>query len=157
MKQCSNLRRLSLRDFDAELLEELTREGRVYIRLPQVNDQNAYKHEVLEYVKPIRDYAAREWLSAVDDLWAQIVEADPFRDFLSMKKGLQAGHLNRYAVTLLVSRLQNMGIYRQDVAMLTLHLRMENTTKKNKYYTGCGNYVLPREAIRLLRQLITRV
>ena len=49
----SSLRRLSPKEFDANLLRQLTLEGRVYIDVPQVVDKNAYKREILEYVQAI--------------------------------------------------------------------------------------------------------
>ena len=78
-------------------------------------------------------------------------------DFLKMQKGVQAGHMNRYAVTNLVCRMQNNGIYRNDIPMVMLHLTMEGTTKKNKYYTSSGNYDLSKTAKNLLKRLFSKV
>ncbi len=153
----SSLRRLSPEEFNPVLLEKLVSEGKVYIDLPRVINKDAYKREVLEYVRAIDGYASEKWLDGIGDLWQEIVGAECFGDCLSMKRGLQAGHMNHYAVTNLVCWLQNMGVYRRDVPMLTLHLTLEQTDKRNKYYCSCGNYLLTPEARALLRKLLRRV
>ncbi len=156
-KMKKSLRRLSSNEFDAALLERLTKEGRVFVDFPRTINKDAYVREVLDYVHSIKDYATDLWQEEIDDLWQEILDDECLSEFLTMKKGMQAGHMNRYAVTNLVCRMQNNGIYRRDVPMLTLHLRMEGVKKKNRYYTNCGNYVLPRNAKVLLRQLFERV
>jgi hypothetical protein len=153
----SSLRRLTPKEFDPVLLEKLVSEGKVYIDLSKVINKDAYKREVLDYVRAIDGYASEKWLKVIGDLWHDIVEAECFEDCLSMKRGLQAGHMNHYAVTNLVCRLQNMGVYRRDVSMLTLHLTLEQTNKRNKYYCSCGNYCLTKEARTLLKELLRRV
>ena len=163
-KHCAEMkeqsfRRVTPKEFDPVLFEKLVNEGRVYIKYPRVNNNNkdAYKREVLDYVRAIDKFAADSWCEAIEDLWRSIVEASCFETCLAMKKGLQAGHLNRYAVTNLVCRLQNLGVYRRDVPMLTLHLALEQTGKRNKYYCSCGNYCLTEEARELLRQLLRKL
>lgn len=151
------LQRLLPKEFNPALLEKLVMEGRVYVDYPRGINKDAYKREVLDYVRAIDKFAADSWCEAIEDLWRSIVEASCFETCLAMKKGLQAGHLNRYAVTNLVCRLQNMGVYRRDVPMLTLHLALEQTGKRNKYYCSCGNYCLTKEARELLRQLLRKV
>ena len=63
--------------------------------------------------------------------------------------------MNRYVVTNLVCRLQNAGVYRQDVSMLQLHRRLEGISTKNRYYKSNGNYDLSREARVILRRIIS--
>lgn len=155
-KRALKLKRLTLKDYDASLLVELVKQGRVYVDYPQM-DPNAYKREVVDYVRSIRDFVTMEWQDRVDDLWLQVVEASCFADCLAMKKGSQAGHMNRYSVTNIVSTMQSYGVYRSDVSMQALHLRLENTKVKNKYYRSYGNYALPDEPRKLLKQLLRRV
>lgn len=152
----SGLRRLTLKEFDAALLKKLTSEGRVYVRLPKVVDVDAYMREILDYVSTIRCFATDVWQDDIDELWQEIVDSDCLADFLKMQKGVQAGHMNRYAVTNLVCRMQNNGIYRNDIPMVMLHLTMEGTTKKNKYYTSSGNYDLSKTAKNLLKRLFRK-
>lgn len=140
-----------LEEFDASLLKKLTEEGNVFIL-----ERNAYVREILDYVNSIRDYATDLWQEEVDDLWQTILNDEYFSEFLTMKKGKQAGHMNRYAVTNLVCRMQNNGIYRDDVPMLTLHLCLEGTTKKNKYYSNFCNYVPSKDASDMLKQLFSK-
>lgn len=158
MKQTS-FKRLLPKEFDAALLEKLVREGRVYVNYPQVINKDAYKREVLDYVRTINDFVTDEWRDGIDDLWQEIVEAECFRNCLSMKRGLQAGHKNRYAITNIVYIMQNKGVYRNDVSMLTLHLNLEKTTQRNKYYSSCSSYYycISCEAKKLLKQLLKRV
>lgn len=152
-----SFKRLSPKEFDANLLRQLTLEGRVYIDVPQVVDKNVYKREILEYVQAIDDYATETWREQIDTLWSTIVDAVCMSDFLVMKKGDMSGHMNRYSVTNLVCRMQSLGVYRKDVSMLTLHLKLEGVTEKNKYYKSSGVYELPREARMFIRELFSRV
>ncbi len=152
----SSLRRLTLEEFDAALLKKLTREGRVFVCLPKEESEDVYSHEILDYVSTIRCFATDIWQDEIDELWQEIVVSDCLQEFLKMKKGVQAGHMNRYTVTNIVCRMQNNGIYRNDVPMVTLHLTMEGTAKKNKYYTSCGNYYLSKPAMKCLRQLFQK-
>ena len=153
----SDLRRLSLKDFNIDWLRQLTLEGRVYINVPQEVDKNAYKREILEYVHAIDDFVTEMWKGQMDDVWNTIVNATCFSDSLVMKKGKQTGHMNRYTVTNLVCRMRNLGVYRKDVSMLTLHLKLEGVSKKNTYYKSSGVYELPREARMFIRELFSRV
>ena len=152
-----SFKRLSPKEFDENLLRKWTLAGRVYIDVPQVVDKNAYKREILEYVQAIDDYATETWREQIDTLWSTIVDAVCFSDSLVMKKGKQSGHMNRYTVTNLVCRMQSLGVYRKDVSMLTLHLKLEGVTEKNKYYKSSGVYELPREARIFIRELFSRV
>lgn len=152
-----SFKRLSPEEFDENLLRKWTLEGRVYIDVPQVVDKNAYKREILEYVQAIDDYATETWREQIDTLWSTIVDAACMSDSLVMKKGKQTGHMNRYTVTNLVCRMQSLGVYRKDVSMLTLHLKLEGVTEKNKYYKSSGVYELPREARMFIRELFSRV
>ena len=152
--ESSRLKRLTVREFDATMLEELTRQGRVFISLPRRQSADAYKQEVLSYVERISRYAAADWMPRVSLLWQQIVDCPQLAEVLTMKKGLQAGHMNRYVVTNIVALLQSEGVYSNDVKVIKLHLELEGVTVKNKYYTNSGNYALCRESRKLLSQLL---
>lgn len=152
-----SFKRLSPKEFDANLLRQLTLEGRVYIDMPQEVDKNAYKREILDYVHSIDNYATEMWKGQMDAVWNTIVNATCFSDSLVMKKGKQTGHMNRYTVTNLVCRMRNLGVYRKDVSMLTLHLKLEGVSKKNTYYKSSGLYELSREARMFIRELFSKV
>ena len=62
----SGLRRLRLREFDVDLLRQWTKEGRVYVDRPQLVEKDAYKREVLEYVRRIDEFAAEGWKDGID-------------------------------------------------------------------------------------------
>lgn len=151
------LKRLNPKEFDAALLEKLTREGRVYVNLPRVIDKDAHIRETLDYVQAIRDYVSDPWRDKIDDLWHEILDNEHLSDFLTMKRGMQAGHMNRYAVTNLVCRMQDNGIYSKDVTMQRLHLLLEGTTQKNKYYASSSNYNLSKEAKTCLKEFLSRI
>ena len=151
------MRRLLLEEFDVNLLKKLTKEGRVYVDLPFETDEDVVKDEILEYVRTINDYASDAWLMDIGKLWETIVNNEQLQNFLVMKRGSHAGHMNRYAVTSLVCRMQNLNVYRKDVSMLTLHLQLEGIKKKNKYYMSCGNYQLDRSDVRIINELCKRV
>lgn len=152
-----NYRKLSIKEFDADLLKQLTLEGRVYIDVPQVVDKDSYKREILEYVHAIDDFATEMWKGQMDAVWNTIVNATCFGDSLVMKKGEQSGHMNRYTVTNIVCRMRNLGVYRKDVSMLALHLKLEGVSKKNTYYKSSGLYDLTKDARRFIMELFSKV
>ena len=152
-----NFKKVRLEDFDLKQLEKLCHEGKLYVSLEPDIDNNAYGSEVLGYVRRINAFATEDWEGNIDNLWNAIVEAPCFKDILMMKNGVQRGHINKYSVTNLVCRMQNAGVYRQDVSMLSLHLKLEGVEKKNKYYKSSGNYDLSREAKAFLKQLLQGV
>ena len=151
------LKRVQPKDFDAALLKRLCREGKLFVYLEPEIDEDMFRHEVLDYVQKINGFVSDDWKEEIDNLWKTIVEESCFQDCLIMKNGLQAGHMNRYCVTNLICRLQNAGVYRQDVSMLSLHLKLEGIEKKNKFYKSSGNYELNRDARAFLRELLQRV
>ena len=59
----------------------------MYIDVPQKMDKDAWKHEVLEYVSVIDDYATEMWKGQLDDVWNAILDAECFSDYLVMKRG----------------------------------------------------------------------
>ncbi len=152
-----NLRKVHPEDFDVKQLEKWCREGKLFVVLEPDTDSNAYGREVLDYVQRINGFATENWKEKIDNLWNAIVEAPCFKDILMMKNGVQRGHINKYSVTNLICRMQNTGVYRQDVSMLSLHLKLEGVEKKNKYYKSSGNYELSRDAKACLRQLLRGV
>lgn len=153
----SKLKRVALNDFDASLLRSYCRQGRLFVYVDTDDAADAYKCEIMEYVERIHDMASADWTDRVRPLWEAILESPCFKDCLTMKNGMQAGHMNRYMVTNLVCRLHNKGVYCQQVSMLALHLKMENTKEKNKYYRSSSNYDLTKEAKIRLRQIFQEV
>ena len=129
----------------------------MFIACPREKDKDAYKREVLDYVRRIEEYAADAWQEVIARLWQQIVEAPCFRECLTMKNGIQAGHMNRYTVTNIVCFMRNKGVYRSSMSMMELHLRLEQTTRKNKYFKSSSSYELNHDARTLLRQLLKGV
>lgn len=127
----------------------------MFVRLPREIDRNACRREILTYTQAIDGYATEMWSEGINELWQAIVGEDYLLDSLTMKHGLHTGHMNRYVVTNLVCRLQNAGVYRQDVSMLQLHRRLEGISTKNRYYKSNGNYDLSREARVILRKIIS--
>ena len=57
-----------------------------------------------------------------------------------MKKGCHRGEFNRYMGTAIVCWMRELGIYRPDISAQDLHLAMEHSTRRNRYYTGMQNY-----------------
>lgn len=152
-----NFKRLLPKEFDAALLEKLVKEGRVYVNVPKVSDKDAYMREILDYVKSIRKYAAAEWSGRIDEVWQKLVHIEGLADFLTMKRGLQAGHMNRYAVMNLICRMQSFGIYRKDVTTLKFNQELEGTTQRSRYYTSYGNYAPDKEARGVLREFFKSI
>ena len=148
---------MSPKDFDADTLRELTHEGRVYISNPLDEDKDAYKCEILDYVQAINEFATEDWKGRIASLWNDIVNAACLSSALVMQKGKQTGHMNRYVVTNIVNRMQSAGVYSKQVTMMTLHLKLEKTSKRNKYYLSTSNYPLSYEAKKFLKQLFRQL
>lgn len=157
LNKMKNFKKVRPEDFNVKQLEKWCSEGKLFVYLEPENNTHMYRREVLDYVERIKDFTTERWKEYVDNLWSAIVEEPCFQDCLMMKNGLQAGHMNKYLVTNLVCRLQNAGVYRQDVSMVSLHLRLERIEIKNKYYKSSGNYDINREAIVFLRKIMQRV
>ena len=149
--------RLTPKEFDPALIKKWTREGRVFIAPPRVINKDAYKREILDYVRTIDEFASEKWQDGIEDLWRSIVEAKCFAGCLAMKNWPDTGHMNRYVVTNLVCMMRNKGVYQKSVTMESLHLQLEQTTERNKYYSSNGNYCLSPEAKALLKQLLQKV
>ena len=152
-----NFKKVRPKDFDVQLLEKLCNEGKLFVCLEPEDNCDLYKLEVMDYVQRIDDFATEEWRGKTDKLWSAIVEEPCFRNVLMMKNGVQRGHINKYSVTNIVCRLQNLGVYSLDISMLTLHLELEGIQEKNTYYKSSGNYALSREEKTVLRELLQRV
>jgi len=105
-------------------------------------------------VQAIDHLASERWREGIGALWFKLVHSRQMASYLTMRYGSQAGHMNRYAVTALVYRLLLAGVYRRDVPMLSLHLLLEGTSRKNKFYTSMGKYPLGREQEAFLRTLL---
>lgn len=144
-------------EFDADWLEYLTLEGRVYVDAPIETDSEAFKREVLDYVASIRDFVAEDWTDRIDGLWQKIVNEDCLADYLVMKKGLEAGHMNRYAITNILYRMHFNGVYRKEVSLLQMSQRLERTEKRPKYYSSFGNYKPKKNVRDVLNSLLARV
>ena len=156
--QKTGFRNLQAEEFDADRLEQLTREGRVFIAGNSGQSGHTgfsgFPGEVLGYVQAIDHLASERWREGIGALWLKLVHSRQMASYLTMRYGAQAGRMNRYAVTALVYRLLLSGVYRRDVPMLSLHLLLEGTSRKNKFYTSMGKYPLSREQEAFLRTLL---
>lgn len=148
---------MSLKDFDADNLRDLTHEGRVFIKDPIDEDKDAYKCEILAYVQAIDEFATEAGKGRLVSLWNDIVNAACLSSALVMQKGKQTGHMNRYTVTYIVHRMQSAGVYSKQVTMKTLHLKLERTDTANSYYTSHCGCKLSLEAKKYLKQLFQQL
>ena len=157
----TKIKKLPVKGITAEEVLALWQEGRLYLEetktIGEGNIEDAYKREILDYVSSISCFATEIWKKNIDTLWQEIVEDARLKDCLVMKKGSSAGHMNRYTITNIVCRMQNRDVYRSDIPLLTLHLKLEGTKRKNKYYLSSGNYCLNKTAKTALNSLLLRV
>ena len=157
--QKTGFRKLQAEEFDADRLEQLTREGRVFIAGNSGKTGNSghsgnsgqsghtgFPGEVLGYVQAIDHLASERWREGIGALWLKLVHSRQMASYLTMRYGAQAGRMNRYAVTALVYRLLLAGVYRRDVPMLSLHLLLEGSSRKNNYL-GRVPYLCPRQPV----------
>lgn len=134
--QTTGFRKLQAEEFDAARLEQLTKEGKVYIAgktgnsgisgkagisglsgkpgnsgkpgkpgISRNSGLSGISGEVLRYVGAIDAYASAPWREGIGALWLKLAEARCMAGYLAMRRGPQAGRMNRYAVTALVYRL----------------------------------------------------
>lgn len=95
---------------------------------------------ILEYVSRIAPYAAPDYADCIDKIWERIATDVHIRPHLIIKKGKDKGMPNKYHITHIVSMMALRNIYDKRYTAHDLHLKLEQTKKRNKYFTTMNKY-----------------
>lgn len=155
------LKQVRPEDFDVEMLWQLVCEGRLYIQ-PKVEQKSEQTNReegiqaILQYVSHIDACASEKYQPTIRQLWEQILRSSELGDlfFLNRYKS-NRGLPNWYRVNVVMVFLQENKVYRNDsYTAVQLHMMMEQTDKRSKYYTGMGRYRLERKERSILKKML---
>ncbi len=155
------LKQVRPEDFDVEMLWQLVCEGRLYIQ-PKVKQKSEQTNReegiqaILQYVSHIDACASEKYQPTIRQLWEQILRSSELGDlfFLNRYKS-NRGLPNWYRVNVVMVFLQENKVYRNDnYTAVQLHMMMEQTDKRSKYYTGMGRYRLERKERSILKKML---
>ena len=149
MKQ--RLQEVRIEDFDIAALRRAAREGRLYI-VPAAECETNIEQEVLAYVSRIAEHAAPPYRGCIDEMWRRIVSDPLLAPLLKSNKEV----FNKYSVTAIAVYLHEYGVY-QFASATAMHLQLEDTEKRNKYYKNYSYYAPNREASRALRCIVNEL
>ena len=149
MKQ--RLQEVRIEDFDIAALRRAAREGRLYI-VPAAECKTNIEQEVLAYVSRIAEHAAPPYRGCIDEMWRRIVSDPLLAPLLKSNKEV----FNKYSVTAIAVYLHEYGVY-QFASATAMHLQLEDTDERNKYYKNCSYYAPNREASRALRCIVNEL
>lgn len=161
MNKKQNLKEVTLDDFNIAALRKATREGRLFIQPSQVSEEERQQQslaEILRYVSRIRDCADSVYHDTIDEVWRRIIEEPAIASCLITTRGKRQGLPNYYRVTSLVAYLLEKNVYRKrDFSTVELHLRLEQTRKRNSIYTGSASCYFTQAQFRLLNTLLKQI
>ena len=109
--------------------------------------------QLLEYVARISPYASSNFAPCIADLWNDIVWNPRIFPLFFIRKGKDAGEINRYRVLAYVNFLLNKGVYDQRRSLTFLHLQLEGIERTNQYYSGNSSYAPDKSEQTRLEQL----
>ena len=109
--------------------------------------------QLLEYVARISPYASSNFAPCIADLWNDIVWHPRIFPLFFIRKGKDAGEINRYRVLAYVNFLLNKGVYDQRRSLTFLHLQLEGIERTNQYYSAYSNYAPDKSEQTRLEQL----
>ena len=141
------LQKVRIEDFNVAALRKAAREGRLYIE-PAVECQINVEELVLKYVTAIEANVTSSYRDIIREVWRLIVSHPQIAPMVSKIKPF-----NKYTVTSIAIYLNNQGFYAFSTAT-ALHLQLEHTKKRNRYYTSASYY---EPDMKALRQIIQEV
>ena len=147
--------------FDIQTLKEAFQEGRLYIR-PKAEEKSEETireegiHSILQYVSHIDECTSEKYLSNIRQLWEQILHSPELEDlfFLNRYKNTR-GQPNWYRVNVVMAFLLEQNVYcKNTYTAMELHMKMEQTDKRTKFYTGMGRYLLENKERSILKKML---
>ncbi len=147
--------------FDIHALKEAFQEGRLYIKQTTViKSETTIREEgicsILQYVSHIDECVSEKYLSNIRQLWEQILHSPELEDlfFLNRYKNTR-GQPNWYRVNVVMVFLLEQNVYCRDTyTAMELHMKMEQTDKRTKFYTGMGRYLLENKERSILKKML---
>ena len=147
--------------FDIHTLKEAFLEGRLYIKQTteektETNIREEGIHSILQYVSHIDECTSEKYLSNIRQLWEQILHSPELEDlfFLNRYKNTR-GQPNWYRVNVVMVFLLEQNVYCRDTyTAMELHMKMEQTDKRTKFYTGMGRYLLENKERSILKKML---
>lgn len=147
--------------FDIHALKQAFQEGRLYIK--QTTEEKTETtireegiHSILQYVSHIDECVSEKYLSNIHQLWEQILHSPELEDlfFLNRYKNTR-GQPNWYRVNVVMVFLLEQNVYCRDTyTAMELHMKMEQTDKRTKFYTGMGRYLLENKERSILKKML---
>lgn len=155
------LKQVSLEDFDVQMLRQLAQEGRLYYDpKEEEKSEETIREEgirsILQYVSHIDVCASEKYLSNIRQLWERILRSPELGDLFFLNRyQSKRGLPNWYRVNVVMAFLLETNVYRNDLyTAVQLHMMMEQTNKRSKYYTGMGRYQLERKERSILKKML---
>ena len=147
--------------FDIHALKQAFQEGRLYIKQTteektETNIREEGIHSILQYVSHIDECTSEKYLSNIRQLWEQILHSPELEDlfFLNRYKNTR-GQPNWYRVNVVMVFLLEQNVYCRDTyTAMELHMKMEQTDKRTKFYTGMGRYLLENKERSILKKML---
>ena len=147
--------------FDIHLLEEAFLENRLYIKpkaegISEETIREGGIPSILQYVSHIEECVAAKFQSTIHQLWEQILRSPELGDsfFLARYKSSR-GMPNWYKVNVVMVFLLEQNVYCKDIyTAVQLHLKMEQTNKRTKHYTGMDRYLLNGKERSILKKML---
>lgn len=156
MKQINEL--VPVEDFNIDTLREAFLQGRLYISRPTTSEDIREEsiQAILQYVSRIDSCASCQYLTTIGELWERILRSPQLGDLFFLDRySSTRGQPNWYRVNAVVMTLLEHGAYDKDrYNALQLHLLMEQTTKRTNHYSGMNRYLLEREEMGILLQML---
>lgn len=147
--------------FDVHTLKKVFQEGRLYIKekteaKTEITIREEGIRSILQYVSHIDECASVKYQFTIRQLWEQILRTPELSDsfFLSRYKNSR-GMPNWYKVNVVMVFLLEQNVYYKDsYTAVQLHLKMEQTDKRTKYYTGMDRYLLNGKERSILKNML---
>lgn len=147
--------------FDIHSLKQAFQDGRLYIRPKAVEKSEETIreegiHSILQYVSHIDECTSEKYQSTIHQLWEQILHSPELEDlfFLNRYKNTR-GQPNWYRVNVVMVFLLEQNVYCRDTyTAMELHMKMEQTDKRTKFYTGMGRYLLENKERSILKKML---
>ena len=154
MKQ---FRQVRPEDFDVELLMAAAREGRLYV--DETKREVSKEERIIEvraYVRRIKVFVTKPYISKVDDLWEQILTSDDFVTFLTPgSKAKKCKVFDKYGVMRIIGVLREKDVY-ERYSDRKFDALLEPEMKDSPYRKYLGMGLEQRALLIKLRQIVAK-
>lgn len=156
----AKFKQVTLSDFNMAALKKAAREGRLFIKPSSLSPEEVRErslNEILQYVGRIDSCASPQYACHIRELWHEILLYNEIADSLITTRGKHEGQPNWYHITSLVTYLLEKEVYRKhEFTIVSLHLKMEQITKRNNHYTGSSTFYLNSEQRNILKCILKK-